>query len=67
MIDYQEIIKEMLKDNLSIRDMAKKYDISKSKLHRELTREKVRLAQEDLDNFNKHLEQNKKKGKKKRG
>lgn len=62
---YEEIIKEMLDNNMSIRDLAKKYNISKSKLHRELTKAKVNLDNDTLVKFNNLLESNKKKGKKK--
>ena len=51
---------------MSIRELAKKYNISKSKLHRELTKAKVNLDNDTLVNFNNLLESNKKKGKKKK-
>lgn len=63
---YENIIKSMLKRNQSIREVAKELGVSRSKLHRELTKAKINLDNETLVNFNKLLEKNKNKGRKKK-
>lgn len=63
---YEEIIKEILENNLSIRDTAKKYGISKSQLHRQLTKAKVNIEHDLLVEFNKYLQNNKNKGRKRK-
>ena len=59
-MDFQEIVLKMVKENMSIREMAKKLNISKSTLHRKITQIKGDLGLNLYCELNQLFENNKK-------
>ena len=59
-IDYQEVANKMIRNKMSIRDMADELGISKSTLHRRLTRQKTLMSDYSYEQFCELLENNKK-------